>query len=53
MRLPGIYEVHYDAQKDMFVVEYESGRIGVEAIVAMVHQAGQKMGREYLPELLT
>ncbi len=53
MRLPGIYAVQYDAQQDLFVVEYESGRIGAEAIFAMVHQAGQKMGREYFPELLT
>jgi copper chaperone CopZ len=53
LTLPGIYEVQYDAQANMFVVKYETGRISLEAIFARVHQAGRRMGREYFPERLT
>lgn len=53
MALPGIHEVIYDAGQDTFEVRYEEGRIGVSDIFAAVHQAGRKMGREYLPEAIS
>jgi hypothetical protein len=53
MALPGVHTVTYDPHQDIFEVRYEAGRPGVSAIWAAVHQAGRKMGREYLPEALT
>lgn len=53
MALPGIYEVTYDAGQDTFEVRYEERRIGLPAIFSAVHNAGRRMGREYLPEVLT
>lgn len=52
MALPGIHDVAYDAGQDIFAVRYEAGRIDLSAIFAAVHNAGRKMGREYLPEAL-
>ena len=53
LSLPGIHEVSYDAAQDLFTVRYEAGRIGISAMFQAVHQAGRRLGREYVPEIVT
>jgi copper chaperone CopZ len=53
MALPGVQEVSYDPGQDVFEVQYNEERLALPVIFAAVHQAGRKMGKEYLPELLS
>ncbi len=51
LRLPGVLEVSYKAEQDLFVLVYESVLVSLEAIFAAVFIAGKKMGQEYFPEV--
>lgn len=50
--LPGIGKVEYEAQRDVFSLKYEPGRVRLEDIFAAVVQAGRRIGQEYWPRLL-
>jgi hypothetical protein len=50
--LPEVGKVDYDANQNLFSLEYEQGRLRLEDIFAAVVLAGKKMGREYWPRLL-
>ncbi len=50
--LPGVGDVHYDMQVDLFSVTYDPRRARVEDIFAAVVQGGKQMGREYRPSLM-
>ncbi|MGD0216067.1 MAG: hypothetical protein ABSC45_00960 [Desulfobaccales bacterium] len=47
--LPGVGDVHYDPQQDLFSLTYDPQRARVEDIFAAVVQGGKQMGREYRP----
>jgi hypothetical protein len=51
--LKGIDRVRYDPGQDQFLIEYDPGQIGMEAIFAEVRKSGKDMGREYHPEVIT
>lgn len=50
--LKGIDRVEYDPGQDQFLMEYDPGQIGMEAIFAEVRKSGKNMEREYLPEVI-
>ncbi len=49
--MPGVLEVSYKAEQDLFVLVYESVLADLAAIFAAVFAAGKKMGQEYYPEV--
>jgi hypothetical protein len=51
--LPGVREVAYDDQKDLFTVRFDSQQTRVEDIFAAVYLAGRQSGQEYLPQLIS
>jgi len=51
--IPGILRVEFDQQTRLFHVEFHQRFVSPEDILAAVWRAGRKMGREYIPELLT
>jgi len=51
--LPGVVRVEYQAEGDAFSVQFDPGKASLEAVFAAVYAAGKKMGRDYLPQLLT
>ncbi len=50
--LPGVGGFNYDPQQDLFFLEYDPERAGVEEIFAAVVRGGKQMGREYRPRLM-
>jgi hypothetical protein len=50
--MPGVLEVTYQADRDLFAVRFEAVLVSLEAIFAGVFAAGKKMGREYFPEVV-
>jgi hypothetical protein len=51
LALPGISQVEYDAEKDLFSVEYDATRQKVPDILAAVTLGGRQIGREYRPRI--
>jgi hypothetical protein len=44
--------VEYDAGLALFRVRYDASRVAASDILASVREAGKKMGRDYLPEIV-
>jgi hypothetical protein len=53
LNLTGLLAVQYHAGQDFFSVRFESVLVNVASIFAAVTAAGKKMGRDYLPEVLS
>jgi hypothetical protein len=51
--IPGIIRVEFDQETRLFRVEFHRRFVTPEAIFAAVWQAGKKMGKEYLPQIVT
>jgi copper chaperone CopZ len=51
--LPGIVEMNYDAQEDLFTVRFDSQRTRLEDIFGAVFMAGRQSGRSYLPQVVS
>jgi len=51
--LPGVGQVRYVQEEDVFVVEHDPGQTGVDDVFAAVSRAGARSGQEYFPKLLT
>ncbi len=51
--LPGIVKIDYDPGGDIFVLEYQEGRVKLEDVFTAVVQAGRIAGREYWPKLVS
>ena len=52
VRLAGVERVDCDAGRRLFGVRYDASRVNVSDILASVREAGKKMGRDYLPEVV-
>lgn len=52
LALPGVARVEYDAGRDLFLMEYDAGRLSLSVIFAQIHQAGRRLGRDYVPEVV-
>ena len=52
LKVPGLLEVTYHPDRDIFAVRFESVLISLETIFATVFAAGKMMGREYLPGVI-
>ena len=53
LALPGIGQVEYDPQQDVFSLDYEPDRVKIADIFAAVVHGGKKMGQEYWPRLIS
>jgi hypothetical protein len=51
--IPGITRVEFDQETRLFHVEFHQRFVSPENIFAAVWQAGKKMGKEYLPQIVT
>jgi hypothetical protein len=51
-RIPGIIRVEFDQETRLFRVEFHKRFVSPENICAAVWQAGKKMGKEYLPQIV-
>jgi copper chaperone CopZ len=51
--LPGIREIAYDAQDDLFTVRFDSQQTRLEDIFAAIYQAGRQAGQDYLPTMVS
>ncbi|MCX5893859.1 MAG: hypothetical protein NTW80_13010 [Deltaproteobacteria bacterium] len=51
LNLTGLLAVKYHADRDCFSVRYESVLVSLDNILAAVTAAGEKMGRDYVPEV--
>ena len=51
-QIPGITQVAFDQESRLFHVEYHQRFVTPEHIFAAVWQAGKKMGKEYLPQIV-
>ena len=51
--LPGIMEVTYDAQEDLFSARFDPQQVKVEDIFAAVYVAGRQTGQDYLPQMVS
>ena len=51
--IPGITLVEFDQETRLFHVEFHKRFVSPENILAAVWQAGKKMGKEYLPRIVT
>jgi hypothetical protein len=45
--LPGIGQVEYDLEKDLFILEYDAEQLKVPDILAAVTLKGKELGRQY------
>ncbi len=52
-KIPGITRVDFDQETRLFHVEFHKRFVSPENIFAAVWQAGKKMGKEYLPQIVT
>jgi hypothetical protein len=50
--IPGIIRVEFDQETRLFRVEFHRRFVTPENIFAAVWQAGKKMGKEYLPQVV-
>jgi len=50
--LPGVGEVDYQVEADLFYLEYEADRIELADIFGAIVLAGKKMGQEYRPRVV-
>ena len=53
LKVTGVLEVTYHHEQDRFAVRFESVLVGLEIIFASITAAGQMLGKEYVPEILT
>jgi copper chaperone CopZ len=51
-KIPGITRVEFDQETRRFRVEFHKRFVTPENILAAVWQAGRKMGKEYLPQIV-
>jgi copper chaperone CopZ len=51
-KIPGITRVEFDQETRLFQVEFHQRFVTPEDIFAAVWQAGKKMGKEYLPQIV-
>jgi copper chaperone CopZ len=51
--LPGLIEVNYDAQEDLFTVRFDSQETRLEDIFGAVYLTGRQSGRSYLPQVVS
>ncbi len=51
--IPGITQVAFDQETRLSHVEYHKRFVTTDHICAAVWQAGKKMGKEYLPLIVT
>jgi copper chaperone CopZ len=51
--LPGIVEVNYDAQEDLFTVRFNPQKTQLEDIFGAVYVAGRQSGQSYLPQVVS
>lgn len=51
-RIPGITRVEFDQESHIFLVEFHKRFVTPDNIFAAVWQAGKKMGKEYLPQIV-
>lgn len=51
--IPGIIRVEFDQETMLFQVEFHKRFVSLEDILAAVWQAGKKMGKEYVPQIVT
>ncbi len=51
--IPGITRVEFDQENRVFRVEFHKRFVNQEKIFAAVWAAGKKMGKEYLPRLVS
>jgi copper chaperone CopZ len=52
-KIPGITRVEFDQETRLFQVEFHQRFVTPEDIFAAVWQAGKKMGKEYLPQIVS
>ena len=52
-QIPGITRADFDQESRFFHVEYHQRFVTPEHIFAAVWEAGKKMGKEYLPHIVT
>lgn len=52
LNLPGILEVKYAAEQELFSVSFESVLVSLETIFAAVFTTGKQLGRDYFPEVV-
>lgn len=50
--LPGIGQVEYDPEKDLFILEYDAAKLKVPDILAAVTLKGMELGRQYRPRVV-
>lgn len=50
--LPGVKQIAYDLQRELFILEYDPDRLKTADIFAAVVQGGKKMGQEYRPQIM-
>lgn len=50
--IPGITRVEFDQETRRFQVEFHKRFVSTDNIFAAVWQAGKKMGKEYLPQIV-
>ena len=52
-KIPGVTKAEFDQETRLFRVEFHKRFVTPENILAAVWQAGRKMGKEYLPQIVT
>jgi copper chaperone CopZ len=52
LQIGGVLQVKYQADQDLFRVQFESVLVNLETIFAAVFMAGRKVGQEYFPEIV-
>ena len=52
-KIPGVARVEFDQEARLFTVDFHKRFVKQEDIFAAVWAAGQKMGREYLPQIVS
>jgi copper chaperone CopZ len=50
--IPGITRVEFDQETRLFRVEFHKRFVSTDDIFAAVWQAGKKVGKEYLPQII-
>jgi copper chaperone CopZ len=50
--IPGITRVEFDQETRLFQVEFHQRFVSTDDIFAAVWQAGKKIGKEYLPQIV-
>lgn len=50
--IAGVTRVEFDQESQIFLVEFHKRFVNTDNIFAAVWQAGKKMGKEYLPQVV-